>query len=54
MFGIGIGELLVVLVIGLFLFGGHLPGIARSLGSTVAGLGREFRGLEDDVRLAEP
>jgi Sec-independent protein translocase protein TatA len=51
MFGIGMGELLVLLALGLLLFGNHLPRIAHSLGSTIAMFRRETRGLEEDVRL---
>ena len=45
------GELLVLLVLGLLLFGNHLPRIAHSLGGTVAAFRREARSLEEDVRL---
>lgn len=51
MFGIGFGELLVLVTIGLFLFGPGLPGIARALGATVASVRRETQALEDTVRL---
>jgi sec-independent protein translocase protein TatA len=51
MFGLGIGELVVVLVLGLLLFGSHLPRVARSLGSTVAEFRREAHSLEEDARL---
>jgi TatA/E family protein of Tat protein translocase len=50
--GIGMGELLVVCVIGLFLFGKHLPNVARSLGGSVAAFRKEVRGLEEDVRVS--
>jgi TatA/E family protein of Tat protein translocase len=51
MFGIGMGELLVLLVLGLLLFGNQLPRIARSLGQTVSEFRREARNLEEDARL---
>ncbi len=47
MFGIGVGELLVVLVIALLLFGNRLPGVARSLGQALASFRREVRNLEE-------
>ena len=47
MFGIGMTELMVVLVIGLLVIGPKkLPGLARSLGKSLA----EFRRASDDVR----
>jgi TatA/E family protein of Tat protein translocase len=51
MFGLGIGatEVLVILVIGLFLFGHKLPGIARYLGKTVSEFRHEARALTDDL-----
>lgn len=49
MFGLGVGELLVVMVIGLFLFGNRLPAVARSLGHTLTTFRNEVRGLEDDT-----
>lgn len=54
MFGIGMGELLVVLVIGLFLFGNCLPRMAHFLGKTVSEFRREARSLEEDTRLPSP
>ena len=51
MFGIGMGELLVLLMLGLFLFGNHLPRVAHALGGAVGAFRREARSLEEDVRL---
>jgi TatA/E family protein of Tat protein translocase len=45
MFGLGTAEILVIVVIGLLLFGNRLPELARMLGSTVA----EFRRQADDL-----
>lgn len=47
MFGIGMTELMVILVIGLLVIGPKkLPGLARSLGKSLA----EFRRASDDMR----
>jgi Sec-independent protein translocase protein TatA len=51
MFGIGMGELFVLLMLGLVLFGNHLPRIAHLLGSSVAAFKSEARRLEEDIRL---
>ena len=48
MFGLGLGELLVVMVIGLVLFGNRLPNMARSLGKTLTEFRKEVRGPGDD------
>ncbi len=47
MFDVGSGELIVILVVALLLFGGNLPHVARSLGRSVAEL---KRGLSDSAR----
>lgn len=52
MFGIGMGELLLMLVIGLFLFGNHLPKMAYSFGKTVSDFRKEARSLEEDASLS--
>jgi sec-independent protein translocase protein TatA len=49
MFGLGIGELLIVLVIALLLFGNRLPGVAHSLGKALMGFRKEVRNLEEEV-----
>ena len=49
MFGIGFSEVLLVMVIGLFLFGARLPGMAHALGKTLTAFKKELRGLEEEV-----
>lgn len=49
MFGLGSTEIIVVLVIGLVLFGKNLPSIARNLGKSVTDFRKELGGLSDDV-----
>ena len=50
MFGIGFGELLVVMVIALLLFGNRLPEMARSLGKSLTEFRKEARYLDEEVR----
>lgn len=51
MFGIGVPELLIILVIGLIVFGpGKLPEIGRGLGKTI----REFRKVSSGIMEDEP
>ena len=51
MFGIGVPELLIILVIGLIVFGpGKLPEIGRGLGKTI----REFRKVSSGIMDEEP
>jgi sec-independent protein translocase protein TatA len=54
MFGIGMGELILLCMLGLLLFGSQLPRMARSLGGTIAGFRREVQSVEEDVRLTRP
>jgi sec-independent protein translocase protein TatA len=50
MFGLGMSEVLVVLLIGLVLFGNKPPDLARSLGKALAEFKHETNGLADDFR----
>jgi len=49
MFGLGAAEVLVVLAIGLLLFGRQLPALARSVGKTFAEIRHETAKLSDDL-----
>lgn len=51
MFGIGMSELVVLMAVGLLLFGHQLPRMARSLGSTVAAIRLEAKNLEEGTSL---
>ena len=48
-FGLGTQELMLLLVLGVLLFGRNLPSIGRSLGKTVTEFKRGVKGLEDDM-----
>lgn len=51
MFGIGVPELLLILVVGLVVFGpGKLPEIGRSLGKTM----NEFKKITSSISLDQP
>ena len=46
---IGMPELIVLLLLGVLLFGRKLPDIGRSLGKTVTEFKKGFTGLEEEV-----
>ncbi len=50
MFGLGMGEIVVICVIGLLLFGNRLPSLARSLGKSLVDFRKEIHGIEEDIR----
>ncbi len=49
MLGLGMAEVVVILFIGMLLFGSQLPGVARSLGKSVSAFRREANDLRDDI-----
>jgi sec-independent protein translocase protein TatA len=49
MFGLGPMEIVVVLIIGVLLFGKRLPDMGRYLGKTITEFKNGMKGLEDDV-----
>ena len=49
MLGLGMAEVVVILFIGMLLFGSQLPNVARSLGKSVSAFRREASALTDDL-----
>lgn len=50
MFGIGTGELIVIGIIAVILFGGRLPSVARSLGKSLVEFKKGMSDLENEVK----
>jgi len=50
MFGIGTPELLIFGIIGVILFGGRLPSVARSLGKSIVEFKKGMSDIENDVK----
>ena len=49
MFGLGMQEILLLLLLGVLLFGRKLPDIGRSLGKTVIEFKKGWQGMEDEI-----
>lgn len=49
MFGLGGQEILLLLVLGVLLFGRKLPEVGRSLGKTFVEFKKGVKGLEDEI-----
>jgi len=49
--GIGHWELLIILAIGLLLFGRRLPEVGRSMGKGIVEFKRGLKGIEDDIEI---
>ncbi len=50
MFGLGVQEILVVLGIGLLLFGNKLPGMARSLGKSLSEFKQGMENVKEEFK----
>jgi sec-independent protein translocase protein TatA len=50
MFGLGTTEIVVLLVLGLLLFGKNLPGLARTVGKSLIEFKKEVSGIQNDLR----
>ena len=48
-FGLGPTEILILLGVGVLLFGRNLPGVGRSLGKTIVEFKKGVKGMEDDL-----
>lgn len=49
MFGIGLGELIMIGIVGLLLFGGKLPDVAYDLGRFARKLQRGLQDIRNDI-----
>ena len=49
MFGLGVQEMLVILVLGVLLFGSKLPNIGKSLGKTIVEFRKGLHGVEEEI-----
>jgi sec-independent protein translocase protein TatA len=50
MFGLGYGEMLIVGIVAVLLFGNRLPSVARSMGKSLTEFKRGMQGLDNEVR----
>jgi sec-independent protein translocase protein TatA len=51
MFGLGGQEILLLIILGILLFGKRLPEVGRSLGKTATEFRKGLKGLEDEVHV---
>ena len=53
MFGLGVGEIGIIMMVAVLLFGSKLPKIARSLGSSVISFKEGLSGITEEAKLIE-
>jgi len=53
MFGIGFSEIIVIGLVGILLFGGKLPEVARSLGIFLRKMQRGFNDIKRDIDMED-
>jgi sec-independent protein translocase protein TatA len=49
MFGLGMTEIMVLLILGVLLFGKNLPEVGKSIGKMIADFKRSMSGMEDSL-----
>jgi len=49
MFGVGFSEMIVIAIVGILLFGGDLPQIARQLGKFVRKIQKNLNDIKNDI-----
>lgn len=49
MFGLGPQEMLIILILGVLLFGKRLPEVGRSIGKSIVEFKNGLRGVEDEM-----
>ncbi len=49
MFGIGMGEMILIAIVGLLLFGGKLPDVAQDIGRWVRRIRRALQDIRSDI-----
>lgn len=47
---LGLGELILILIVALLLFGKRLPEVSRSVGKGIREFQKGMRGIEDEIR----
>lgn len=49
MFGVGFSEMLLIAIVGILLFGGDLPSVAREVGKFVRKVQKNLNDIKNDI-----